>query len=297
MSKVIVRLMGGLGNQLFQYATGYAIAKRLRVPLLLDRTFLDKRLPGMAWTPREFELDAFRAPIAFADAGEVERFRRPIDRRLHRTIHRLLPWLYPDVHLEAAPGYDPSLRRRKAPLYLEGFFQNERYFDDAADELRGNLFVPRDEPNGRNAELLSLVSSGITASVHVRRGDYVYNAASNRFHGVCAPDYYARAAAELVERHGVECFFVFSDDPEWTRENLSFPRPAEHISHNTGKAAHWDLFLMRHCHHHIIANSSFSWWGAWLDARPGRVVIAPAQWFAGNSTLASAIIPPTWNAR
>ena len=296
MGKVIVRLMGGLGNQLFQYATGYAMAKRLRVPLLLDRTFLDQRPPNMDWTPRALELDAFRAPIAFADADEVERFRRPIDQRVHRTIHRIFPRLYADVHLETAPGYDPELRTRKAPIYLEGFFQNERYFDDAADDIRNDLFVPQVQPDARNAELLSSVSSGISASVHVRRGDYVTNAASNRFHGVCSPDYYARAATELVEQHGVERFFVFSDDPEWTRENLSFPRPTEHVSHNTGKAAHWDLFLMRHCRHHIIANSSFSWWGAWLDARPGRVVIAPVQWFAGSRTPASAIIPPAWNA-
>jgi len=297
MSKVIVRLMGGLGNQLFQYATGHAMARRLGVPLLLDRTFLDSRPPGMDWTPRGFDLDVFRAPMTFADTAEVERLRRPIDRRLHRHLHHRFPWLYPDVQLERAPGYDPAILRHKAPLYLEGFFQNERYFAEVADELRSELFVPREQPDARNAALLSAVTSGITASVHVRRGDYVSNAASNRFHGVCAPDYYARAAAELVERHGVERFFVFSDEPDWTRANLALPRPAEHVSHNTGKAAHWDLFLMKHCRHHIIANSSFSWWGAWLDARPGRMVIAPAQWFAGNGTPASAIIPPSWSAR
>lgn len=297
MSKVIVRLMGGLGNQLFQYATGHAVAKRLGVPLLLDRTFLDSRPPGMDWTPRAFELDAFRAPIAFADPEEVRRFRRPIDRRLHRRLQHALPNLYPAVHLERAPGYDPAILRHKAPLYLEGFFQNERYFAEVADELRSELFVPREQPDARNAALLSAVTSGITASVHVRRGDYITNAASNRFHGVCPPDYYARAAAELVERHDVGRFFVFSDDPEWTRANLSFPRPAEHIAHNTGKAAHWDLFLMKRCRHHIIANSSFSWWGAWLDGRPDSVVIAPAQWFAGTGTPASAIIPPSWSTR
>jgi hypothetical protein len=297
MSKVIVRLMGGLGNQLFQYATGHAVAKRLGVPLLLDRTFLDSRPPGMDWTPRAFELDAFRAPIAFADPEEVRRFRRPIDGPVHRRLQRALPFLYPAVHLERAPGYDPGILRHKAPLYLEGFFQHERYFADAADALRNDLFVPRERPDARNAALLQAMTAGITASVHVRRGDYVTNAASNRFHGVCPPEYYARAAAELAQQHGVERFFVFSDDPEWTRANLSLPRPAEHVSHNTERAAHWDLYLMKHCRHHIIANSSFSWWGAWLDARPDSVVIAPAQWFAGTGTPAAAIIPPAWNVR
>lgn len=297
MSEVVVRLMGGLGNQMFQYATGHAAAKRLGVPLLLDRTFLDSRPPGMDWTPRDFALDVFAAPIAFADPGKVAILRRPIDQPLHRRLRRLLPSLYPSVVLERHPGFDAAVLRCRAPVYLEGFWQNEGHFLVVADELRFALFVPREAPDARNRALAEAMQACVSASVHVRQGDYAANAATARYHGVCPPDYFHGAARELAERHGVERFFVFSDDPDWAQSNLSLPRPSEHIAHNTGRAAHWDLWLMKQCRHHIIANSSFSWWGAWLDPRPDKAVIAPARWFAGTGTPASAIIPPAWTAR
>ncbi|MCB0779445.1 MAG: alpha-1,2-fucosyltransferase [Flavobacteriales bacterium] len=294
---VVTRLMGGLGNQLFQYAAGLALARRLEVPLLLDRTFLDSRPAHMDWTPRELALDAFRVPLRFATDAIVRDLRRPIDRRFHRLLQRVLPGLYSEVHLERGPGFDPAFFRHTAPVYLEGFWQNERYFTDLAHELRHELFVPFAAPRGMDQVLLGAIQSCVSASVHVRRGDYVSHAAAKEYHGNCSVDHYVSAARELAEQHGVEHFFVFSDEPEWAAEHLPLPRPFTIVSHNTGRNAHWDLFLMKHCRHHIIANSSFSWWGAWLNERPDKVVIAPATWFAGSGTPSSAIIPPSWTVR
>ena len=298
MGHVIVRLMGGLGNQMFQYATGLALARRLKVPLLLDREFLDSRPPGMNWTARSLELDVFKAPLHFATRDMVKHARRELESVWRRRMDRLLPGLFPKrCYLQQGTGYDPGLLHCEAPIHIEGFWQNERYFKHLAEELRTEIFVPRALVEGQNAELLASIRASNCASIHVRRGDYVSNTDSNRYHGVCSPDHYIKAAEELFREQGVEHFFLFSDEPDWVKADLPLPYPHTIVSHNSGRNSHWDLHLMRHCKHHIIANSSFSWWGAWLNADPRKVVIAPAQWFQGSATPASEILPPEWIAR
>lgn len=298
MDSVITRLMGGLGNQMFQFATGHALAKLLGVPLLLDRTFLYSRPPEMNWTPRAFELDVFQLPFAFASAKEVKHMRRELDHRQYRSVQRMLPSLFPaKCFVQRGTAFDPALFRTNAPVYIEGFWQNEGYFSQVADELRTKLFIPKDGISERNAALLDGIRSTRSASIHVRRGDYVANAEASGYHGVCSVDYYTGSAALLAEQRGVDHFFLFSDDPAWVKDNIQLPWPTTYISHNSGRDAHWDLFLMKHCQHHIIANSSFSWWGAWLNPGAGKSVVAPARWFQGTDTPISDIIPSTWIAR
>ncbi|HEY0977967.1 MAG TPA: alpha-1,2-fucosyltransferase [Flavobacteriales bacterium] len=296
MSKVITRLMGGLGNQMFQYAAGHALARRLAVPLLLDRTFLDQRGPQVTWTPRHFELGVLRAPITFATEAEVRRARLELDDVQHRRWKRLLPMFFKDAcFVERVRIHDPAFEQLTAPVYLDGYWQNERYFSDTAEALRHELFLPAAEPAPRNADLMEQMGSCVSASLHVRRGDYVSLPEAASFHGVCSVDYYQDSARWLVEQ-GVDHFFVFSDDPDWVKTNIDLPGPATHINHNTGAESHWDLFLMKHCRHHIIANSSFSWWGAWLGEPAGKIVVAPERWLAG-SDAPDGIIPPTWITR
>ncbi len=298
MGHVIVRLMGGLGNQLFQYAAGTALAQRLGVPLLLDRGFLDHRPADMTWTPRAFELDVFDLPIAFATEAQVRYLRRPMDRRGYSKAHAVLPSLFPDhVFRDKGHGFDPAVKELKAPVYMEGYWQNEGYFLSIADSLRTKLYVPRELPSTRNSEALATIKSTKSASIHVRRGDYVSDAETSRFHGVCSVDYHTSGAELLATQHGVQHFFIFSDDPVWVKENIRLPYPTTHVSHNTGSDGHWDLWLMKQCDHHIIANSSFSWWGAWLNTSPTKQVIGPARWFQGRDLPSSAILPPTWLVR
>ena len=297
MSQVITRLMGGLGNQMFQYAAGKALATRLAVPLLVDRSFLDDPASGTT-TRRELELDAFRLPLEFAGPAEVNSLRRAHDQRIHRLANRLAPAIIKDrVFRERGTGFDPAFTKLRGPVFLEGYWQNEQYFNSIADELRTDLFVPRSAPSARNAELLTSIQGATSASLHVRRGDYISDPNANSFHGVCSVDYYMAGAKELAAEKGVDHFFLFSDDPDWVKANIKLPYPTTHVAHNTGRDNHWDLFLMKHCAHHIIANSSFSWWGAWLNAFPGKVVIAPKRWFQGSDAPASDILPATWLAR
>src|SRR5690349_11926411 len=212
MAHVIVRLMGGLGNQMFQYATGLAQAQRLKVPLLIDRTWLDHRNGNT--TPRELELDLFQAPIAFATSEQIRALRRTCDQRAYRIGHRLLPFLFAQhCFRERTKGFDPAIQTLKAPIHLEGYWQNERYFNTIADRLREELFVPKARPSARNEELAASIRSTASASIHVRRGDYVSNAEVNRVHGVCSTEYYESSARSLAEEHGLQHFFLFSDDP------------------------------------------------------------------------------------
>lgn len=296
MGQVIARLMGGLGNQMFQYAAGHALATRLGVPLLLDRTFLDERGAHITWTPREFALDVLHVPIRFATVEQVREARRELDDSAYRRWKRLLPLLFRDAcFVERGRTFDPRFEGLNAPIYLDGYWQSERYFRAHATEIRERLFLPSPEPSPVNAELMRRMGNCVSASMHVRRGDYVSLPEASGFHGICSVDYYTDNAHWLVEQ-GVEHIFVFSDDPEWVQAHIPLPCPATHVTHNQGTESHWDLFLMTHCRHNIIANSSFSWWGAWLGDPAGRIVVAPAQWFAGD-TRPNDILPPTWIAR
>ncbi|MBK9758770.1 MAG: alpha-1,2-fucosyltransferase [Flavobacteriales bacterium] len=297
MEQVITRLMGGLGNQMFQYAAGYSLAQRLGVPLLLDRTFLDHRGPEVTWTPRPFELDVFQLPIAFASADDVGRVRRELDDTIYRRTKRILPFLFKDrCYVERGRTFEPTFFDLAAPVYIEGYWQDERYFLAHATELRETLFVPKAQPSATNAALLDAIRSTVSASIHVRRGDYVSLPDANRYHGVCSTDYYTSNAQWLVEHRGVQHFFIFSDDPAWVDANIRLPYPVTQVSHNQGIEGHWDLFLMKHCHHNIIANSSFSWWGAWLNAHADKTVIGPAKWFNGSNDV-HEILPTSWLAR
>ena len=131
-------------------------------------------------------------------------------------------------------------------------------------------------------------------SLHVRRGDYVSDPATNRFHGTCSPDYYRQAVDYVIGRAGVPHLFVFSDDQEWTRANLQFAVPRRSSSANPPDCGYRDMQLMARCRHHIIANSSFSWWGAWLNPSPEKIVVAPKQWFSSPRNDTRDLVPPNW---
>ena len=189
--------------------------------------------------------------------------------------------------------FDPEVASLPDGVCLEGYWQSERYFAQVADRVRHDLTLEK-PPAGRDAELLAEIAAGNAVSLHVRRGDYVTDPAASATHGVCPLDYYRRAIAFIAERVADPVFFLFSDDPEWTRANLDLGGAATLVDHNGPDRGHEDLRLMSHCDHHIIANSSFSWWGAWLDPRPQKMVVAPRQWFRDASKDTSDLIPESW---
>lgn len=289
---VITRLKGGLGNQMFQYAAGHALAQKLGVPLLIDRGFLDARPSGMDWTSRALELDVFQCPLRSAAENEVNELTGG-GNMVQRAIGRIAG-AGRRHFVEHSTAFDPTLFDQRAPVLIEGYWQDERYFAVHAAELRERLFVPHDPPSKANLALRDAIGATVSASLHVRRGDYADNARTRAHHGVLDPTYHRDAARWLAAEKGALHFFVFTDDPGWVREHLGLGLPHTVVDHNTGRDGHWDLWLMKQCRHHIIANSSFSWWGAWLNDRNDRTVIAPSKWFASAK---GPDLPAGWIAR
>jgi hypothetical protein len=284
---ITVSLMGGLGNQMFQYAAGKALAERHGVDLALDLSgFVNDE------ERRSFMLDRWRVPEAEAVSasgagadkpkkdGARSLWRQRVDRVLGRADLSELAASnsqYREPHFH----YDRAFEALGSQTALFGYFQSERYFSGIADLLR-RFFQPRD-PLDAAAQLIANRIAGTehSMSVHIRRTDFVTNPARVRFHGWLDDTYYRRALKVMYGAVKPEMtIFVFSDDPAAAEAVLDFV-PAASLVHVRGDPDRpWeDLALMARCRHHVIANSSFSWWGAWLNPTPDKVVIAPRAWF------------------
>ena len=195
-------------------------------------------------------------------------------------------------HFESAITFDPEVQALKAPVCLVGYWQSERYFIDRADQIRAD-FTLQQPLAGANAALLERAHTGSSVGLHVRRGDFANLKAAAEVHGLCSIDYYRRAIS-LVRERSPDChFLVFSDDPDWARLELPLDASAVFVDGNAA-APELDLALMRACQHHIIANSSFSWWAAWLGYSPEQFVIAPSPWHASPKLDARDIAVSRW---
>ncbi len=289
---IIVKLMGGLGNQLFQYATGRSLALSRGVALKLDLSFLEEVQEGN--TPRHFALHHFGITAQTASAWDVAQMMDGEGRHLEAAVARLIGRLRGCRHYrERWFHFDPEVRALPDNVYLEGYWHSERYFVEHSANIRKELTVTA-ELMGRNRELADKLSVVNAVSVHVRRGDYVHNPTTNAYHGVCAPEYYHRAAEVIASSVVDPLFVVFSDEPGWAVQHLKFRFPVCHVTDN-GETPHEDLRLMSLCKHHIIANSSFSWWGAWLSANPDKIVIAPERWFNNPTINTVDLTPVGWH--
>lgn len=291
--EIVVKINGGLGNQLFQYATGRAIADRTGADLYLDLSFF--HLPPGEHTARRFELDRFHTRYGIASAEQLRPYIALRDRVWTRRTARALPFFFQKQrkHERQLFRYEPGLARLEKDTYLDGHWQSERYFADAAATIRTDLRF-REDPGALNKAMLASFEGIMPVSLHVRRGDYITNPAANAVHGTCDAAYYERAMRSVLQRSPAAVFHVFSDDVEWAKEHLPRPAPMVFVEHNTGLSDHFDLLLMAACQHHIIANSSFSWWGAWLDPRPDKLVVAPERWFSDPGVDTADLIPSSW---
>ncbi|MGD0999505.1 MAG: alpha-1,2-fucosyltransferase [Candidatus Brocadiia bacterium] len=279
---IIVRLRGGLGNQLFEYACGRALSLRNGAPLKLDLTGYRDRSYAER---RPYLLDRFR--IAASEAGALE-MKLAHGGRIARALTALAPSRRFRTFSEEALHFQPEVAAARGNVYLLGYWQCERYFADCADPVRSE-FALKSEPQAESLRLLREIEDCEAVSVHVRRGDFLTEPG---FH-VCDPEYYQGAAESIAKAVRAPRYYVFSDDPAWTKEHLAL-QPAVFVGHNGAGRPEEDLRLMRRCKHHIIANSTFSWWGAWLCEHPGKIVIAPRRWFADPKRDSSDIVPASW---
>jgi hypothetical protein len=275
---------------MFQYAAGKAVAVEHGCEL-----FVDLRDLSTAWTSRRYGLQrAFQVTAAPAPNDHIRRvlgWRTPWRNALRRLARLGLAGR--GAVLEPQFAYWPGIRLAQPPCYLAGYWQSERYFLDALPQVRAEL-VFREELVGHNADVRRRILSSTAVSVHVRRGDYVSNPKIKAFHGVCSAEYYQRAIALIQAKVRGTSFFVFSDDLDWARANLPLPQDTHYVEGNSGADGHRDMHLMSLCRHHIIANSTFSWWGAWLGSATDKIVVAPRAWFADSAEDTSTLFPEGW---
>jgi hypothetical protein len=287
---IIVRLKGGLGNQMFQYATARHLAVKNGTCLKLDlSSFSRNRL-------RSYRLNHYNIAARPASAKELIRFgvgHRKMVRWALRAIAGWLPrndwqWI-----VQKGRDYDPSLLKLRGNVYLEGTWQSAKYFHEISPLVRQELML-KTRLSRATLRVAEEITKTEAVSLHVRRGDYVSDMTTNKKHGLCGLDYYEHAMHRIAQETPTPHFFVFSDDPTWTRNHLSSKYPMTFVTHNGPEQDYEDLYLVSMCRHHIVANSTFSWWGAWLCKNDDKVVIAPRQWFRGVEFNVGDLIPSNW---
>lgn len=287
---VIVRLQGGLGNQLYQYAIGRSLSILHGRRLLLDPRLIQAEAPA-----RHYDLGALRIVENHVSGLNKWCVRWACSVRLGSAFRTACPlvWKYRIVQ-DRECGYDPTVFDDHAgPLILQGYWQSFRYFSDYRTTLLQE-FAPRNPIESHTRNLIAEFESQEAVAVHIRRGDYVTNPVASSIHGTCNLNYYTNAAHLIAERISNPRFYVFTDDPAWARSNLSLPGSTRVIDENLGHRDFEDLWAMSRCRHFIIANSSFSWWGAWLSDSPQKIVIAPAKWFNIDNCPVGDRIPSDW---
>lgn len=290
---MIINIIGGLGNQMFQHAAGRALALEKGISCSLDISdFTNYKLH------QGFELQrVFGCPLPSADSAEVKAIlgwqsSPPMRRLLAKPALSALRrrGLVIEPHL----NYWQGLKEVPEDSYLIGYWQSERYFCDAAQTIRDD-FTFRTMMSSRNAALAEQIQQANSVSLHVRRGDYVKNSGMSATHCLCSLDYYRSAMHHIEEHLERPAYFVFSDDIPWVKANLAIKQSCVYVDHNHGAESYNDMRLMSMCKHQIIANSSFSWWGAWLNTHRGKIVVAPRRWFTVSSDVRD-LIPDAWVA-
>ena len=286
---IIAEMRSGLGNQLFQYAFGLSLATRNETVLKLDLDFYHH------YQLRRFELG--NLAISARKKDKLSRLalrlsRAPLPDHLAILEKGLRGAVLFATLVDRQGGFDAEAYARRGNLYLRGYWQSWKYFDDIRPILLKELSVPS-APNAANAAILRHIAHASSVCIHVRRGDFVDNKELQHIFGACRPDYY-EAAIELVRaRVSNPTFFVFSDDLQWVRRNLDVGESAVFVDCNKDASPVHDMRLMATCNHFIISNSTFGWWGAWLSTSPDKIVVAPETWYKSTWT-ARDLVPPGW---
>ncbi|WP_334188945.1 alpha-1,2-fucosyltransferase [Noviherbaspirillum sp.] len=293
MNLIIVNLSGGLGNQMFQYAAGKALALRTGGQLrLFIESFAGYKLHN------GFELHRiFDCPDPLATRADI---RDVLGWRTELAYGQLLPrkpfrfFRGNRFIMEPSFRYWPGYTELTDNCFLFGYWQSPKYFSDLCGPLR-RYFRFKQPLSEDNAVWIDKINNVDSVSVHIRRNDYVKNPATLAKHGICTEAYYRSSIDFVAERVAEPVFFIFSDDVRWARENIRFDFPHEFVCNNAGTASYNDMRLMSSCKHHIIANSSFSWWGAWLShPADEKIVISPQPWFDDTLIDASDLVPQNW---
>lgn len=269
---IITKIYGGLGNQMFQYAIGRSLSINKNKKLYLESSSFS------SYKLRNYQLDIFNINVSI-----INRFylKFLLFFKLAKKVKEQEPFFKKDGEIPL--GHI---------IFLDGYWQCEDYFKDIRKELLED-FKLKVDLDSENKKILNLIKSKNSVSLHVRRGDYVENSKTNQVHGTCSLDYYKKAIEYIKKNVKNPHFFIFSDDIDWCKENIKLRKEESFfVDINSPEKGYFDLELMKNCKHFIIANSSFSWWGAWLSENSKKIIIAPKQWLRSKDE--GELVPKSW---
>lgn len=282
-------LSGGLGNQMFEYAAGRALSMRYDTDLFVDLYLLQKKTKA---TIRSYELSVFNieAPISQSILNKIA--IKVFGAIRSKTIGHSFLDKFGIFRDEKTQYYDKRFELLSKNTTLFGYFQNENYFKGISEQLKVD-FTFRSPLSGENDKIRYKIEQMTSVSIHIRRGDYINN---NSNLPVLDLSYYKKAIEYITSQIDNPYFFIFSDGIEWVKKNLDLSKlNHEFIDWNTNEDSYRDMQLMSLCKHNIIANSSFSWWAAWLNNNPSKLVVAPQKWYKGDTGIyPDGFLPKEW---
>jgi hypothetical protein len=278
---ISTHIYGGLGNQLFQYSAGRALSLQHGVNLRLIWSGGNNKSRALAMMHFNVNCKIFHS------AKLSKRFDFDV-------IKNFLIHGPPVIFCEKMQGFDDQFNSLGVNVRLKGYWQSEKFFKTFASVIRKDLQIVT-LPTKQNQLLSEKILSKNSVAVHIRRGDYITDSSANTIHGTCSIEYYKGAMDYIATKSRKQTiFYIFSDDIPWAMENLITEHEVVFVDHNNDITNYEDLRLMSQCKHNIIANSSFSWWGAWLNINPQKIVITPQKWYADNNTKNEDLIPSNW---
>ncbi len=289
----LIKLTGGLGNQMFIYA--FCLNLRAKG----QKAFLFIPRKQNSYGHQGYELEKLFAIELYDSRSMKFQF---FFLNLHNQFLRLFPkkwrpYLYQliGIYTIEVPEnfiFYPNVFdfKHKNELF-SGTWQSELYFESAFNEVRKSFIFNEKLVSDKTMEICSSIKSKNSVSIHIRRGDYLSPKYSSGFSGVCTNEYYMKAIRYIQDHIEHPFFYIFTDDKEWVNENFTI-EDAVYVNVNFGKNSWQDMYLMSQCKHNIIANSSFSWWGAWLNSNQNKIVIAPKLWWKFFSK--DDVVPKTW---
>ena len=278
-----IKLSGGLGNQMFQFATGFAVAKKNNVRLSLDLSYINQRQL----------FNGFELEKVFDIYSKVDFLNNPVNFGFI-NFKEILNNIDITFHNFKEPHYHYTNKILNIPKrsLLNGYWQSELYFKDYTQEIR-KIFNFSKQLDKKNSLVANEINQNNSISIHVRRGDYLLK--TNINHNVDLKEYYLNAIEETSILFNNPKYFIFTDDPLWVAKNFTLNYSFTVVDINRGKDSFYDMHLMSLCKCNIIANSSFSWWGAWLNNKEDKIIYAPKNWFKNKSICTDDLIPNSWN--
>ncbi|WP_143414822.1 alpha-1,2-fucosyltransferase [Geobacillus sp. E263] len=284
----IVKVIGGLGNQMFQYAFYRNLKAKFQEVKLDITAFETYKLHNGYELERVFDIKP-----EYATKKEIYPLTTNRNSKISKIKRRIFGGKETE-YIEKDLKFDPEVFKVTGDVYFEGYWQTEKYFKEIEDLIRKD-FQFKNPLTNKNLELSNKIKNENSVSIHVRRGDYYTSKKAERKHGnIATIEYYQKAVRKITEFVDNPVFYIFSDDIPWVKENLKLENEVIYVDWNKGLDSYIDMQLMSICKHNIIANSTFSWWGAWLNQNKNKIVIAPSRWINNKRLDTSDVIPKEW---